>query len=68
MSSFLQKFALHPLNENFNNFGLLVLYQVTFFVFFTTILLNIIFGIIVDTFSELRDLKVSNTVHKNLCP
>ena len=36
----------------------MVIYQVTFFIFFTTIGLNIIFGIIVDTFSELRDLKV----------
>jgi len=31
---------------------------VSFFIFITTIGLNIIFGIIVDTFSELRDLKV----------
>jgi inositol 1,4,5-triphosphate receptor type 1 len=33
-------------------------YHVSFFIFITTIGLNIIFGIIVDTFSELRDLKV----------
>ncbi|ESO85062.1 hypothetical protein LOTGIDRAFT_60067, partial [Lottia gigantea] len=34
-----------------------VIYHVTFFIFITTIGLNIIFGIIVDTFSEMRDLK-----------
>lgn len=39
-------------------FGFVVLYHVSFFIFITTIGLNIIFGIIVDTFSELRDLKV----------
>ena len=35
------------------------LFDVTFFIIITTIGLNIIFGIIVDTFSELRDNKVS---------
>ena len=49
----------HPAENSFANFGYLTLYQITFFIFFTTIGLNIIFGIIVDTFSELRDLKVS---------
>ena len=34
-------------------------YDVTFFIIVTTIGLNIVFGIIVDTFSELRDEKVS---------
>ena len=33
------------------------LFDVTFFIIITTIGLNIIFGIIVDTFSELRDNK-----------
>ncbi|XP_076109900.1 inositol 1,4,5-trisphosphate-gated calcium channel ITPR2-like isoform X1 [Mytilus galloprovincialis] len=41
----------------FAHFWPLVLYHVSFFIFITTIGLNIIFGIIVDTFSELRDLK-----------
>ena len=34
-------------------------YDITFFIIVTTIGLNIVFGIIVDTFSELRDEKVS---------
>ena len=34
------------------------IFDVTFFIIITTIGLNIIFGIIVDTFSELRDNKV----------
>ena len=45
--------------ESFESFWPLVLYHVSFFIFITTIGLNIIFGIIVDTFSELRDLKVN---------
>nr|XP_019924346.2 inositol 1,4,5-trisphosphate receptor type 1 isoform X2 [Crassostrea gigas] len=44
-------------NDSFETFWPLVLYHVSFFIFITTIGLNIIFGIIVDTFSELRDLK-----------
>nr|XP_022341732.1 inositol 1,4,5-trisphosphate receptor type 2-like isoform X5 [Crassostrea virginica] len=44
-------------NSTFASFWPLVLYHVSFFIFITTIGLNIIFGIIVDTFSELRDLK-----------
>ena len=38
-------------------------FDLIFFIFITTIGLNIIFGIIVDTFSELRDSKVS-TLHR----
>ncbi|XP_060075349.1 inositol 1,4,5-trisphosphate receptor type 1-like [Ylistrum balloti] len=45
------------LRNSFEYFWPLVLYHVSFFIFITTIGLNIIFGIIVDTFSELRDLK-----------
>jgi len=48
----------HPTEASFAKFGWIVLYHVSFFIFITTIGLNIIFGIIVDTFSELRDLKV----------
>ena len=33
-------------------------FDITFFIIVTTIGLNIVFGIIVDTFSELRDEKV----------
>jgi hypothetical protein len=44
--------------RTFATFWPIVLYHVSFFIFITTIGLNIIFGIIVDTFSELRDLKV----------
>ncbi|XP_076470932.1 inositol 1,4,5-trisphosphate-gated calcium channel ITPR2-like isoform X2 [Babylonia areolata] len=47
----------HENEKTFEKFGFVVLYHVSFFVFITTIGLNIIFGIIVDTFSELRDLK-----------
>ncbi|XP_060552412.1 inositol 1,4,5-trisphosphate receptor type 2-like [Ruditapes philippinarum] len=47
----------HKTEKNFRMFGFVVLYHVSFFIFITTIGLNIIFGIIVDTFSELRDLK-----------
>lgn len=46
------------LQNNFSMFITYAIYEVSFFIFFTTIGLNIIFGIIVDTFSELRDLKV----------
>ena len=39
-------------------------FDATFFIIITTIGLNIVFGIIVDTFSELRDEKVSTFTHK----
>ncbi|PVD20342.1 hypothetical protein C0Q70_18496 [Pomacea canaliculata] len=47
----------HDNEKTFEKFGIVVLYHVSFFIFISTIGLNIIFGIIVDTFSELRDLK-----------
>ena len=34
-------------------------FDITFFIIVTTIGLNIVFGIIVDTFSELRDSNVN---------
>lgn len=43
--------------STFSHFWPIALYHLSFFIFITTIGLNIIFGIIVDTFSELRDLK-----------
>ena len=35
-----------------------IFFDLTFYIIVTTIGLNIVFGIIVDTFSELRDEKV----------
>ena len=49
--------------------ALRLLYDVSFFIIVTTIGLNIVFGIIVDTFSELRDERVCHCflyVHWNL--
>ena len=53
-----QSLVSHPAENTFAKFGFLVIYHTSFFIFVTTIGLNIIFGIIVDTFSELRNLKV----------
>ena len=38
-----------------------IFYDLSFFIIVTTIGLNIVFGIIVDTFSELRDERVANS-------
>lgn len=57
---FLQEIKDNPMDDSFSSFWPIVIYHVSFFIFITTIGLNIIFGIIVDTFSELRDLKVSS--------
>ena len=46
------------LNSDFDHVWKLMLFHLTFFIIIVLIGLNIIFGIIVDTFSELRDLKV----------
>lgn len=51
------KLVMHSRENTFFRFGFFVLFHVSFFICITTIGLNIIFGIIVDTFSELRDLK-----------
>ena len=58
----LQEIKVNPQGSSFSSFWPLVVYHVSFFIFITTIGLNIIFGIIVDTFSELRDLKVADTL------
>ena len=50
-------FPLVP--AEFRTSGLRILFDVSFFIIVTTIGLNIVFGIIVDTFSELRDERVS---------
>ena len=39
-----------------------IFFDLTFFIIVTTIGLNIVFGIIVDTFSELRDERVRMSV------
>ncbi len=53
----LQNIKNHPSENTFMRFGMLAIFHLSFFIFITTIGLNIIFGIIVDTFSELRDRK-----------
>ncbi len=58
----LQNLGLHPMANTFNRFAIMSIYQLSFFILFTTIGLNVIFGIIVDTFAELRDLKVSSAM------
>lgn len=45
-------------NTNFKEHLILMAVDLSFFIIVTTIGLNIIFGIIVDTFSQLRDSKV----------
>ena len=44
--------------EDFRVSALRLIYDISFFIIVTTIGLNIVFGIIVDTFSELRDERV----------
>lgn len=44
--------------QQFETSGLRILFDISFFIIITTIGLNIVFGIIVDTFSELRDERV----------
>ena len=41
--------------------------DLTFFVIYTTVGLNIVFGIIVDTFAGARDQKVRNINYIELC-
>ena len=50
---------IHSQEIEASNSRLRFFYDVTFFIVVTTIGLNIVFGIIVDTFSELRDEKVT---------
>jgi hypothetical protein len=60
---FAQTLSSHPSENTFGRFGIIVLFHTSFFIFITTIGLNIILGIIVDTFSELRNLKVRDRTH-----
>ncbi|CAD8205015.1 unnamed protein product [Paramecium pentaurelia] len=46
-----------PTHSNLNYYSQRVLYDVSFFILINIIWLNIIFGIIIDTFAELRDQK-----------
>lgn len=46
------------MNSNWDDVIYVTIFDVTFFILVTTVGLNIIFGIIVDTFSQLRDAKV----------
>ncbi|CAH1800294.1 unnamed protein product [Owenia fusiformis] len=52
-----EKYDTLSMDASFARFGWMTLFHLTFFILITTIGLNIIFGIIVDTFSELRDKK-----------
>lgn len=45
------------MNSNWDDVIYVTIFDVTFFILVTTVGLNIIFGIIVDTFSQLRDAK-----------
>ena len=50
--------ALQSRTFSFHEPGLRTIFDLSFFIIITIIALNIVFGIIVDTFSELRDEKV----------
>lgn len=52
-------FSTVPTGFSYTYYVGIMFYQVTGFILITTIGLNIVFGIIVDTFSELRDSKAS---------
>ena len=49
--------VMYPTYISDSNYPLDLFYDITFFIIITVIFLNIIFGIIVDTFAELRDAK-----------
>ena len=54
--------------ENIQGWGFKSVYDMSFFFIVITILLNIIFGIIIDTFAELRDAKKKkDNDKKNIC-
>ena len=52
-----------PENYSFNDYIHKAVLDISHFMLITTIGFNIIFGIIVDTFSELRDDKASYTLY-----
>ena len=43
----------------FRNWAVLAVFHICFWIIVTTVGLNIVFGVILDTFSELRSMKVS---------
>lgn len=47
--------SMKPIEFNDSNFGLKVLFDLSYFIIINTIILNIVFGIIVDTFGDMRD-------------
>ena len=47
--------ALGHLNQNSDHYFFRLIFDLTFFIFVIICLLNIIFGIIIDTFADLRD-------------
>ncbi|XP_064638655.1 inositol 1,4,5-trisphosphate receptor type 3-like isoform X2 [Lineus longissimus] len=53
----LEELMAPPYGRAFSYYAIKTIFDITFFILVTTIGLNIIFGIIVDTFSELRDSK-----------
>ena len=55
MSSLLQEVGVNSAREASYRF----FFDITFFIIITAIGLNIVFGIIIDTFSELRNARVS---------
>ena len=44
--------------QQFETSGLRILFDISFFIIVTTIGVGIVFGIIIDTFTELRDERV----------
>jgi len=51
-----------------SKFGLKVVFDLTFFIFINIIVLNIVFGIIIDTFGEMRDASYEQEdKFKNIC-
>ena len=60
-----QTFEQQLSNLSFGKTLAIVAFDLLFFIVITTIGLNIIFGIIVDTFSELRDSKVRLSSNEN---
>ncbi len=55
--------AIPLIYGDFEEAAVRLLFDISFFIIVTTIGLNIVFGIIVDTFAELRDEKVFTWMH-----
>ena len=45
---------MEPRYSNDERYGFIIIYQFTYYIFVITVLLNVIFGIIIDTFGQLR--------------